>query len=230
MVFFDPKVTFAKSAENESRFDVNPQENRFIESVPNENSFIAPRASTVQLKEESSNPAKDIKMTIAADKEAEYLSKEYLSDSAVGHSWIMLEKPSGIKDSYGFWPANLGNGGGFDPSEPWKNVAGEVRHPDTSHQPNARHTVNINSSQLTKAEKYADKNKSRDYNLLSYNCTTFARKFFEEAGQSAPSAGMLIEDPNGLYESIEELNGAKGLDANENVKPDKKSSASKARK
>lgn len=229
MAFFEPRNTSAKSAENSNLFLSNSTENRFIEPVANENSFIPSSPDLVQKKSKTSGLPKDIKMSIAADKEAEFLSKEYISNSAVGHSWIMLERPGGAKDSYGFWPANLGSGGGFNPSEPWKSVSGEVRHPDTSHIPNAKHTVNIDSNQLKKAEKYADDNASTDYNLLTYNCTSFARDFFQEAGQSAPSAGMLIEDPTGLYSSIEELNGSKGMDANENVIPTKKSSGSSSK-
>lgn len=173
--------------------------------------------------EKSSALSKDIKLTIAVDKQADYLSKEYLDEAAVGHSWIMLQKPMGIEDSFGFWPANLGSGGGFNLKEFWKDVEGEVRHPDTSHTPNAKYSVQIDSNQLLEGEKYAvDKAKAK-YNLLWYNCTTFARDFFEKSsGKSAPSAGLLIEDPNALYESIEMINGAKGLDPNKNKKTSKK--------
>jgi hypothetical protein len=204
----------------------------FIKAPGDPDAFFKPAAvptagtTPVQLKEEkkATSLPKDIKMTIAADKEAEFMSKEYIDNMAVGHSWIMLEKPGGAKDSYGFWPANLGNGGGFDPSEPWKDVAGEVRHPDTSHTPNAKYTVNIDSKGLASGEKYAASKASAPYNLLRYNCTTFAREFFYEgSGRSAPSAGMLIEDPNGLYDSIEQINGYRGLDPVENKKPSKKS-------
>jgi hypothetical protein len=203
----------------------------FIKSAGDPDAFFKPAAQVttsgaapVQMKEKAAALPKDIKLTIAADKEAEFLSKEYIDNSAVGHSWIMLEKPGGVKDSYGFWPANLGSGGGFDASQPWKSVAGEVRHPDTSHTPNAKYSVNIDSTGLATGEKYATSKASADYNLLSYNCTTFAREFFyKSSGSSAPSAGMLIEDPNALYDSIEMINGARGLDPNENAKPSKKS-------
>jgi hypothetical protein len=202
------------------------KESSFFPPVNNPNAFFKPANAAIQKKDEkkaASSLPKDIKMTIAADKEAEYMSKEYINDSAVGHSWIMLQTPTG-KDSYGFWPANLGSGGGFDPSHPGKSVAGEVRHPDTSHTPNAKYTVDIDANQLKAGEKYAATKKSANYNLLAFNCTTFARQFFyESSGKSAPSAGMLIEDPNGLYESIETINGAKGLDPTENKKPSKKS-------
>lgn len=179
--------------------------------------------SGVQREKKAQSLPKDIQLTIAADKEADYLDDAYVDDAAVGHSWIMIKMPSGLEDSYGFWPANLGSGGGFDASQPWKDVAGEVRHPDTTHTPNAMYTVNIDTTQLAEGQKYAVEKASANYNLLWYNCTTFARNFFEKAsGMSAPSAGMLIEDPNALYASIEALNGAKGLDAKGNKKPSKK--------
>ncbi len=166
---------------------------------------------------------KYIKLTIAADKEADYFDDDYFDNAAVGHSWIMIKMPSGLEDSYGFWPANLGAGGGFDPSKPWKDVDGEVRHPDTAHTPNAKYTVDIDTNQLGEGQKYAVEKASAKYNLLWYNCTTFAREFFEKAsGRSAPPAGTLIEDPNALYTSIERLNFYKGLDATGNKKPAKK--------
>jgi len=174
-------------------------------------------------KKQSSSLPKDIKMTIAADKEAKLFSKEYMDNFAVGHSWIMLETSAGLNDSYGFWPANLGNGGGVDTSKPWKSVAGEVRHPDTAHTPKAKYSIQIDKDQLKKGKKYAADNASKKYNLFSYNCTTFAREFFKQSsGKHAPSGGMLIENPNGLYNNIESRNGFKGLDSMENEKPTKK--------
>lgn len=158
-----------------------------------------------------SGGAKDIKVTIAADVESEFLSKEY-REGNVGHAWIKIQEPGQNEDSYGFWPANLGAGGGFDPSQPWKSVAGEVRHPDVSHTPVQEMSEMTDAAGLAEGIKYAGENASTNYNLLTYNCTTFARKFFKKAtGVSAPSAGFigLAENPNWLAEGIEKKNKKK---------------------
>jgi hypothetical protein len=154
---------------------------------------------------------KDIKVTIAADTESEFLSPEYKA-GAVGHAWIKIQEPGKPEDSYGFWPANLGAGGGFDPSQPWKSVAGEVRHPDTSHTAKQEMSEMTDAAGLAEGIKYAGDNASTQYNLLTYNCTTFARQFFKKStGVSAPSAGFigLGENPNWLAEGIEARNKKK---------------------
>lgn len=167
-------------------------------------------ASTTTGKTKGSG-AKDIKVTIAADTESEFLSKEY-REGAVGHAWIKIQEPGQNEDSYGFWPANLGAGGGFDPSQPWKSVAGEVRHPDTSHKPKQEMSEMTDAAGLAEGIKYAGDNASTNYNLLTYNCTSFARQFFKKAtGVSAPSAGFigLAENPNWLADGIEKRNKKK---------------------
>lgn len=152
---------------------------------------------------------KDIDVTIAADTESEFLSREYREQGAVGHAWIKIKEPGKAEDSYGFWPANLGAGGGFDPSKPWKTVAGEVRNPDTSHTSKQEFTVKTDAEGLAQGLQYAGESASRNYNLLTYNCTSFARKFFKKStGKTAPSAGFLglAENPNWLADNIEKKN------------------------
>lgn len=169
---------------------------------------------------------KNIHLTIAADKQAEWWTPEWYDDFNVGHSWVMITMADGQKDSYGFWPANLGRGGGFNPKQPWVDIAGEVRHPDTAHSPTATKTLAIDNQQLKAGIKYATAHAKDNYNLLTYNCTTFARAMFEEAtGQSSPYAGLIIDDPNDLAASIEEHNQARGLDRTENPIPKKNSSS-----
>lgn len=168
-------------------------------------------------------PPKDIKFTIAADKEAEWWTPEWYEQFNVGHSWIMVEMANGSRDSYGFWPANLGSGGGFNPSRPWQDVDGEVRQPDSAHSPTAKQTVNIDATQFAEGVKYASGKVSAKYNLLRYNCTTFAREMFEKAtGLSAPFGGLLIDDPNDLADSIAMGNAQHGLDPKEGPLPSKK--------
>lgn len=176
------------------------------------------------LKEKSRNTEgslpKNFRITIAADKEADWWTPQWYEHFRVGHSWIKVIVPDGTEDSYGFWPANLGSGGGFNPKRPWSDVPGEVRHPDTIHHPTASRTLSIDAKQLNDGLKYQDQHTHDNYNLLTYNCTTFAREMFEEStGQSAPYAGTLFDDPNDLAESIVEHNYRAGLDATEHPIP-----------
>ncbi|HHG85139.1 MAG TPA: hypothetical protein ENJ82_10380 [Bacteroidetes bacterium] len=164
-------------------------------------------------KEQPKSKKKDIKVTIAADKESEFLSPEYRAGE-VGHAWIKIDKPGELQDSYGFWPANLGAGGGFNPRKPHKSVAGEVKNPDTMHTPTQETSEMTDEETLAKGIKYAGKHKSHKYNLITYNCTTFASRMFKKAtGKSAPTSGILGlgMNPNYLNYSIKKKNekGAK---------------------
>lgn len=154
---------------------------------------------------------KDVKISICADKEADFMSAQY-RQGYVGHAWIKIDQPGMPQDSYGFWPANLGNGGGFDPSKPWKTVAGEVRNPDDSHTSVQEFHEMTDAAGLQEGLNYAAANKATDYNLITYNCTTFASKFFKKStGKSAPSSGILGlgMNPNFLANNIERKNKKK---------------------
>ncbi|MBK9336114.1 MAG: hypothetical protein IPM98_05840 [Lewinellaceae bacterium] len=178
--------------------------------------FFQPSSPSVQMKANKSQP-KDVKLTRAADKDAEYWDEKYYKEYEIGHSWVMIERADKSKDSYGFWPLS-----GFDPSECLKSVDGKVHHPDTAHTPTAMFSAMVSEDELKKGEQFAADNDTADYNLLTNNCTSFARDFFDECGQIAPSAGLIIEDPNALHDAIEESNGWKGLDPLETKKPSKK--------
>ena len=136
--------------------------------------------------------------------------------------------------SFGFWPrqwrlidADTGDAlvdadqdeissGGFDSSKFWKSVDGEVRSPDEFHTPKGLKSKKVKFEDVMSAMEYASKMKDEAYNLLSYNCTTFAREMYKiGTGSAAPSAGLLIEDPNTLYNSIwreAKLWGTKGAE------------------
>jgi hypothetical protein len=158
-----------------------------------------------QVDEEATNP--NIEITIAADKDAEWWTPEWYSELEVGHSWIDIKMPDQSEDSYGFWPVDV-----FNPKRPWRDVPGEVHNPDTEHPPTALLTEKITAEQLMNGLKYAASKATAMYNLLMFNCTTFAREMFEKAtGKSAPSGGLLIDDPNDLHDSIEEQNKEAGI-------------------
>ncbi len=178
--------------------------------------FFKPSSPVIQKK--SKTQTKDIKLTLAADKEAEYYDKAYFRGFEIGHSWVMIERADKSQDSYGFWPKTV-----FNASRFWESVDGKVKHPDTSHTPTAMFSAKVSQDELQKGEKYAADNANSKYNVLTYNCTHFARDFFQKCGQYAPPAGLIIEDPNALHDAIEKHNGYKGLTPLETEKPPKKS-------
>ena len=154
-----------------------------------------------------------VKFQLLADREATWGQSRYWKEFAIGHAWIRMIKPSGATDSWGYWP-DLEGGHAVDPHAPWKSVPGRVRHPDTDHSPNAMQTHEIDAEHAAKVEKAAnDKEASPgNYNLFSYNCTTFAAQMAKIAGVPVPSFSTLgIANPNALFSGIESDNKQKGL-------------------
>lgn len=145
------------------------------------------------------------KLTLAVDREEEGLGR--LASGNVGHTWVKLSDNSGTKYSYGFWPQI-----GFDSSKPFNSVQGCIHHPDTAHEPpRATQYIDIEYSlayaDFVKALAHAEAvcKAVPDYNLFSYNCTTFAINVAEAAGVSPPSSTTLsVHNPNSLFEGIEE--------------------------
>lgn len=144
------------------------------------------------------------KVTLAVDREEEGLGR--LVSGNVGHTWVKLRNNAGERYSYGFWPQT-----GFDPRHPFTSVPGCVHHPDTAHEPpHATDYLDIDYSvsaanygkALTHAQGVCAG--APDYNLVSYNCTTFAIDVVKAAGVSPPSSTTLaVHNPNALYEGIE---------------------------
>jgi len=162
----------------------------------------------------SDSGARNIRFALAVDKEADFLDLDYFVGTRVGHAWIIITYPDGTEDSYGFWP-DLRRGGGIDWNNFWEDGPGQVRHPDLGHRQTitAMHTVLIDHEQLARAKAYAASKASTPYNALAFQCTSFAREMFEHVtGQTAPSAGLLIDDPSDLAETIIEANTEHGLD------------------
>src|ERR1044072_2703027 len=103
------------------------------------------------------------------------------------------------------WPQT-----GFE-ANPWKSVKGCVHHPDTAHEPPKatdykETSFKVTEQQFQKGLDYAqDQCKSfPDYNLMDYNCTTFAIEEDRAAGVTPPASSTLgVHNPNALYEGIE---------------------------
>jgi hypothetical protein len=149
--------------------------------------------------------ATDWKLILAVDREQKGLGR--LISANVGHTWVKLQDNAGEKFSYGFWPKR-----GFSATEPWKSVPGCVHHPDTDHEPPAATEYldidyKLSNANYLKAIAHAESvcKATPDYNLFSYNCTTFAINVAKAAGISPPSSTTLaIDNPNALFEGIEE--------------------------
>jgi hypothetical protein len=220
-----PDVRAVHKATDEVLSTLRPEGLKELRVTPHQDDenrldILAVASPATKVSEVQVQGPKDIELSVAADKEAGFFTREYFRDSRVGHAWIMIKHKTGKSDSFGFWPANLGRGGGFDPRRPWKSVPGEVRNPDTAHEPTSTMKVNISKEELEKGVAYAKGKAAAAYNLLRYNCTTFAREMFAATtGRSAPSGGLLIDNPNSLHNEIEKQNKKMGLDAEGNPLP-----------
>ena len=144
-------------------------------------------------------------LTIAVDREEKGLGR--LQSGNVGHTWVKLSANNGEHWSFGMWPQT-----GFDPSHPFTSVKGCIHHPDTAHEPPAATEylgIDYDLTQPNYAAGLAfaqgECTRVPDYNLMSYNCTTFAIQTAKAAGVTPPSSTTLaIHNPNALYEGIEE--------------------------
>jgi hypothetical protein len=144
-------------------------------------------------------------VTLAVDREDEGIDQ--LKTGNVGHTWVKLRDDTGTLYTYGFWPQR-----GFDRNKPFKSVKGCVRHPDTSHEPphatdyiDMDYTVSQSNYQEALDHAQSVCKSSPDYNLFTYNCTTFAIDVVREADVSPPSSTTLaVHNPAALYEGIEE--------------------------
>lgn len=89
---------------------------------------------------------------------------------------------------------------------PLKNVPGRVEEPDTAHSPKASKEYDLTQTQVDDMLKYVQSKRHANYNLYTFNCTTFAAKCVESAGQTAPSGTTLgICLPNALYRDLYQM-------------------------
>ena len=144
-------------------------------------------------------------LTLAVDVEQHGLGR--LISGNVGHTWVKFQDNGGTRYSYGFWPQ-----GGFDPKKPFKSVPGCVRHPDVAHEPPkatnySEKKYSIPQDKYLKALTHAQSVciAKPDYNLFTYNCTSFGIDVTKAAGVTPPSSTTLaVHNPNALSEGIAE--------------------------
>jgi hypothetical protein len=89
---------------------------------------------------------------------------------------------------------------------PMKNVPGRVEEPDTAHDPNVTKEYDLTLTQVGSLISYVNSKRSANYNLYTFNCTTFAVESIRSAGQVAPSGsswGICL--PNALYKDLYQM-------------------------
>lgn len=143
-------------------------------------------------------------VAVFADKEGSFLGIPFTHK--VGHSWVRLTAADGRYWTYGFWPQV-----GYDASNTKADVAGCVHAPDgpggrPAHSPTSSRTFEVTAAQFAKARTLAVTicTTAPKYNLFGLQCTEFARRILEAAGQaSALGFGLIWESPNALESWLE---------------------------
>lgn len=105
----------------------------------------------------------------------------------VGHTFILLSDGKGEVICVGFYPAEW-EGSKYDNyieytlaniyTRGYESTGGCISD-DSSHGWDVAYSKEITAEQLDKILKYVEDNKNREYNLQSYNCTTFAVQALE---------------------------------------------------
>jgi hypothetical protein len=92
---------------------------------------------------------------------------------------------------------------------PFKWVPGRVEEPDMAHSPKGTIEYDLNQPEVDSLMKYIDTKRNANYNLYSFNCTTFGVDAVKAAGKSGPSGSMMgICLPNALYKDMYEQSEA----------------------
>ena len=199
------------------------QKNKFLskkkEKIILTNTEIKNEAAKQVLEEEETQKFQG--MTLPEQQAA--IQKLADASSAVGHTWVELSafdaNDQAIKEhSFGFYPL-----GGYN--RPELSVPGQVVYPDTIHQNDPSQLAldyDLTQDQYDQALAMAisQLKSPPEYKLIDYNCTLFAKKIVQTAGQKFPgNAFMTIPsggfsavtgfnqqkafNPNGLYEALE---------------------------
>ncbi len=112
----------------------------------------------------------------------------------VGHSFILLSDGTGEKVYRGFYPSYDGTKYTDYLDYTMNNIYTRgmastkgVVYDDSSHEYNIAYSTLISNEQYNNIVEYISNNKSNDYNLQSYNCTTFAVETFAAGSSSIKS-------------------------------------------
>jgi hypothetical protein len=152
-------------------------------------------------------------ISLAIDLEVAQASDVTALGAEVGHAYVLFKGGDGRLWTFGFYPDPADPAGTPDPFNHPK-VMGCIAHPDAIHQPcvdhHERYTVNADQYEkaLTLARAFCKT--PEKYHLKDFNCTTFAAKIVEAAGQAVPSyrgqiggkGGVVADNPYALMESL----------------------------
>jgi hypothetical protein len=154
----------------------------------------------------SGGAATSWQMSIKIDIEAE--KAEDVEPATVGHVFVEFRTSAGEVNTFGFYPDPAHPVNEFHPKQP-----GCMVHPDTVHAPCVDYTEQFTLSQ---AEYNAALDLARlfckahpEYDVLKFNCTTFALRLASAAGKSLPNAhgsvskyNVVTDNPNTLIENL----------------------------
>ena len=149
------------------------------------------------------------KLVVAIDIEAPTAS-EVSSEANVGHAYVEFQGTDGSVFTYGFYP---------DPARPPNifktRTFGCMVHPDTIHERcvDYRETFTLTDAEYGAALAMAQRMCSAppQYDLSTFNCTTFAVVIAREAGKTLPAVkgkvgggtiGLVADNPNTLYDAL----------------------------
>ncbi|MBY8848332.1 hypothetical protein K7G98_06710 [Saccharothrix sp. MB29] len=143
---------------------------------------------------------RNIDVYVLADVGGEHRRESLRGD--VGHAWVTVRLPRGPEVSFGFGPAATVPLG---VRTPFVQVHGNIRH-ETPLRHLARYTKVVgpyktNAHKLLDGYLYALGSFERKYNVLSYNCVSFARGFLESV--SGIRTSLHLKLPRRLITSLE---------------------------
>lgn len=125
-------------------------------------------------------PVKNERTVIAKDTKGNW--------NMVGHTFIRLDYGNGKVYYYGFYP-NSKNGLSLDEVINKKNVTGKVKTDDDKHLWNIGISYASSKKNLDAVKDFINKSidKKVKYNMVTYNCTTFAVEAIKKAGITPPT-------------------------------------------
>lgn len=156
----------------------------------------------------SPTPSTSWKLSVMIDTEAP--SPEEVTESTVGHTYVKFTESNGAVYTYGFYPDPSTH-----PNVLQTKVFGCVVHPDKTHASCVDYEESFTLTQpeyqsaLTFAQTFCKA--PLNYDLQTWNCTTFAAEVAKKASKSLPTMrgkvggstiGLTADNPNTLLEGL----------------------------